>query len=376
MQYRNFGNTGEKVSALGFGTMRLPVYPNSNTIDEDYSKQLIRYAIDNGVNYIDTAYSYYDGVAERVTGDALLDGYRDKVYLATKAPVWLYENEEDFDKYLNIQLDRLHTDHIDFYLLHSLDSNHWDNKVLRYNVLNSLLRAKKQGKVKYIGFSFNDDFDMFKWICDYWNEWDFCQIHLNYIDEEYQAGLKGLAYAKEKGMGVNIMEPLRNGYLANVPAKTRVVFDEICAEPVEIAMQYLWDKEGVSCVISDMGSYDNINQNLSYAKVSSIGMLSGKRVVAIKKAQQTFLAFRKIDCNSCYKCNRCPQHVAIPRNFDAINKLFIHSDPEVARDYYRGSVALIGGEATACIDCKWCESVCPKHIEISSWMKKLPQLLG
>ena len=105
-------------------------------------------------------------------------------------------------------------------------------------------------------------------------------------------------------------------------------------------------------------------------------MLSGKRVVAIKKAQQTFLALRKIDCNSCYKCNRCPQHVAIPRNFDAINKLYIHSDPEVAKDYYRGSVALIGGEATACIDCKWCESVCPQHIEISSWMKKLPQLLS
>ncbi|MDD6645370.1 MAG: aldo/keto reductase [Oscillospiraceae bacterium] len=376
MQYRNFGNTGERVSALGFGTMRLPVYPNSNTIDEEYSKQLIRYAIDNGVNYIDTAYSYNDGVAERVTGDALLEGYRDKVYLATKAPVWLYENEGDFDKYLNIQLDRLHTDHIDFYLLHSLDANHWDNKVIKYNVLNSLLRAKQQGKVKYIGFSFNDDFDMFKWICDYWNEWDFCQIHLNYIDEEYQAGLKGLEYAKAKGMGVNIMEPLRNGYLANVPPMTRVVFDEICAEPVEIAMQYLWDKEGVSCVLSDMGSYDNINQNLSYAKVSSIGMLSGKRVVAIKKAQQTFFALRKIDCNSCYKCNRCPQHVAIPRNFDAINKLYIHSDPEVAKDYYRGSVALIGGEATACIDCKWCESVCPQHIEISSWMKKLPQLLS
>ncbi|MGN0461045.1 MAG: aldo/keto reductase [Ruminococcus sp.] len=376
MQYRNFGNTGERVSALGFGTMRLPVYPNSNTIDEEYSKQLIRYAIDNGVNYIDTAYSYYDGAAERVTGDALMDGYRDKVYLATKAPVWLYENEGDFDKYLNIQLDRLHTDHIDFYLLHSLDANHWDNKVIKYNVLNSLLRAKQQGKVKYIGFSFNDDFDMFKWICDYWNEWDFCQIHINYIDEEYQAGLKGLAYAKAKGMGVNIMEPLRNGYLANVPPMTKVVFDEICAEPVEIAMQYLWDKEGVSCVLSDMGSYDHINENLSYAKVSSIGMLSGKRVVAIKKAQQTFFALRKIDCNSCYKCNRCPQHVAIPRNFDAINKLYIHSDPEVAKDYYRGSVALIGGEATACIDCKWCESVCPQHIEISSWMKKLPQLLS
>lgn len=375
MQYRNFGNTKEKVSALGFGTMRLPRITGTNTIDEKCSIELIRNAIDNGVNYIDTAYSYDDGMAEIITGKALAGDYRDKVFLATKAPVWLYENEFDFSRYLNESLERLNTSYIDCYLLHSLDADFWDNKVIKHNVLNQLLQAKRDGRVKYIGFSFNDDFDMFKWICDYWDEWDFCQIHLNYIDEQYQAGLKGLDYARKKGIAVNIMEPLKNGYLVNVPRSTQIVFEEICTEPVEIAMQYLWDKEGVSCVISDIANYENLEQNLGYAKFSSIGMLSGKRIMGIKKAQMTYIKSRQINCNGCYKCNRCPQHVAIPRNLDAINKISVMNSLEKAKDFYYGSVALIGGEATACTNCKWCESICPQHIEISSWMRKLPDLL-
>lgn len=376
MRYRDFGKTGIKVSALGFGTMRLPVYPGTNEIDESLSIQLIRKAIDSGINYIDTAYSYFNGMSEVITGKALSEGYRDKVYLATKSPVWAINSEYDFDRYLDEQLNRLHTDHIDFYLLHSLDADLWDNRVIRYNVLHHLLKAKRCGKVRYIGFSFNDDINMFKWICDYWDEWDFCQIHLNYIDEEYQAGLKGLKYAKDKGLAVNIMEPLRNGYLANVPKTTQVVFEEICAKPVEIAMQYLWDKEGVSCVLSDMGCYEDLEENLSYANVSSIGMLSGKRIMGIKKAQQTYIQARTVPCNGCNFCGRCPQHVQIARNFNALNKYSVYNDLELAKDYYNGSVALIGGAATDCIGCRWCESICPEHIEISSWMKKIPEILG
>ena len=304
MRYRDFGKTGLKVSALGFGTMRLPVYPNTNDIDEDMSIRLMRKAIDSGVNYIDTAYSYFDGMSEVVTGKALKDGYRDRVFLATKSPVWDINNEWDFDRFLDEQLCRLQTDHIDFYMLHSLDANLWDNKVIRFNVLEHLLNAKRSGKVRYIGFSFNDDINMFKWICDYWEEWDFCQIHLNYIDETYQAGLKGLEYAKNKGMAVNIMEPLRNGYLANVPRSTQIVFEEICAKPVEIAMQYLWDKEGISCVLSDMRRFEDLEENLNYANVSSIGMLSGKRIMGIKKAQQTYLKARIVPCTGCNFCGR------------------------------------------------------------------------
>jgi hypothetical protein len=375
MQYREFGKTGLKVSALGFGTMRLPTYQGTSFIDEPLSINLIRYAIDNGVNYIDTAYSYQDGMAESVTGQALLDGYRDKVFLATKAPVWEYNNEDDFDVILNEQLRRLNTDHIDFYMLHSLDANLWDNKVIKHNVLKHLYNAKCDGRVKYIGFTFNDDFDMFKWIVDYWNEWDFCQIHLNYIDEEYQAGLKGLDYARNRGLAVNIMEPLRNGYLAKVPKNTQTVFDEICADPIELAMHYLWDKEGVSCVLSDMSTFDHINDNIRFADISSIGMLSGRRIVAIKKAQLTYLNKKLIPCNGCNKCGRCPQHVQIARNIEAINKKYIHNNLELAQEFYNGSVSLIGGEATACTSCRWCESACPKHIEISQWMKKLPEIL-
>ena len=376
MQYRDFGKTGLKVSALGFGTMRLPLYPNTDIIDEEKAINLIHTGIDKGINYIDTAYTYQNGMSEVVVGKALaVNGYRDKAYIATKAPVWEYNCGSDFDRYLNEQLQKLQTDHIDFYLLHSLDANLWDNKVIKYNVLEHLLNAKRDGRVKYIGFSFNDDINMFKWICDYWEEWDFCQIHLNYIDEEYQAGLKGLKHAVKRGMAVNIMEPLKGGYLANVPAQTQKVFDEICAGPVEIAMQYLWDKEGVGCVLSDMGSFNHLEENLGYAEISGIGMLSGKRVVAIKKAQLTVQQKKIVPCDGCNICGRCPHHVKIFRNFEAINKLYIHDNLELAQDYYKGSVALVGGEATACVGCRWCESVCPKHIEISHWMKKVHEIL-
>ena len=375
MQYRDFGKTGIKVSALGFGTMRLPVYEGTDFIDENKAISLLRYAVDQGVNYIDTAYSYQDGQAESVTGKALRDGYRSKVYLATKAPVWEYQSERDFDIILNTQMRRLGTNHIDFYMLHSLNADFWDNKVIRYNVLQSLYRAKCDGRIGYIGFSFNDNFDMFKWIVDYWDKWDFCQIHLNYIDEEYQAGLKGLDYAKKRGLAVNIMEPLKNGYLANVPRRTRVVYDEICADPIEIALHYLWDKEGVSCVLSDMSELEHIKYNINSANVSSIGMLSGKRIMAIKKAQLTYINSRLVPCDGCNKCSKCPQKVEISKNLDAINKKYIYNDLELARDFYKGSVALVGGAATACNGCRWCESVCPKYIEISKWMKKLPEIL-
>lgn len=375
MRYREFGKTGIRVSALGFGTMRLPVIENTDTVDREKAISLMRYAVDNGVNYIDTAYSYQNGQSEKVTGEALRDGYRDKVYLATKAPVWEYNSEWDFDRILDEQLKRLNTDHIDMYSLHSLNADLWDNKVVRFNVLDHLFRAKQDGRIKYIGFSFNDNFDMFKWIIDYWGNWDFCQIHLNYIDEDYQAGIRGLKYAQNKGIAVNIMEPLKNGYLANVPRRTQRVFDEICADPIEIAFCYLWDKEGVGCVLSDMNEREHIDYNIRVANVSSIGMLSGKRIMAIKKAQLTYLNSKLVPCNGCNKCGRCPQKVEIAKSLDAINKKYIYSDLKLAQDFYKGSVALVGGDVSACNNCRWCESVCPQHIEISKWMHKLPEIL-
>ena len=187
MQYREYGKTGVKVSPIGFGMMRLPADSDGN-VDEARAVSMLRAAIDNGLNYVDTAFNYHNGNSEKITGKALLDGYREKVFLATKAPAWMFKSGDDFDTILDKQLSRLQTDHIDFYLLHAMNAIAFEKKVLRYGVMERLEAAKAAGKIKYIGFSFHDKLDVFKNICDSYN-WDFCQIQLNYLDTKYQAGI-------------------------------------------------------------------------------------------------------------------------------------------------------------------------------------------
>ena len=190
MKYREFGKTGLKVSALGFGTMRLPLLEDGVTVDEKEAVRIIRHAIDSGVNYVDTAYPYHQGTSEIVVGKALGDGYRDKVFLADKSPIWKLEKESDFDSILEEQLQKLQTDHIDFYLLHALNKERFE-KIKNFHLIDHMLEARKAGKIRYLGFSFHDDLEVFKQIVDYTDQWDFCQIQYNYIDTQVQAGDKG-----------------------------------------------------------------------------------------------------------------------------------------------------------------------------------------
>lgn len=385
METRAFGNTGMQVSPLGFGVMRLPMKGggktvNSNTIDQvdvETSIQMIHDAIEGGINYFDTAYNYIGGYSERILGQALQGGLREKVCIATKSPAWLYKAPEDFDRFLQEQLDRLQTTYIDNYLLHSMNGGSW-KKTVRNDAVQGMVRAKASGKVRNIGFSFHDDLELFEEILNA-ADWDFCQIQLNYYDQDYQAGLKGLRMAAERGLAVVVMEPLRGGLLVNLPKEAQAAFDDsgYGRSNVEWALDWLWNMPEVSCVLSGMSTPEQLQQNISYANKAKPGMLSAEEQGVIAQAKAALDARAAIPCTGCNYCvDLCPNKIAIPYNFRAYNMGVLYDDMELAKDFYRNEVTSYGRRADSCISCGSCEEICPQHIAISEWLPKVDELLG
>ncbi len=374
MNYRKFGNTGVEISALGFGTMRLPTtdgVPLSANIDEKEAIRLIRHAIDSGVNYVDTAYPYHGRTSETLVGKALADGYREKVYLATKSPVVLIEAEGDFDRILDEQLQKLNTDHVDFYLLHALDKKKWET-VKKFNLLDKMKKARDAGKIRFMGFSFHDDLELFKTIVDSFDQWDFCQIQFNYINTDYQAGLEGLHYAVGKGLGVVIMEPLLGGALA---APSDALKNALSPEksPVEWALDYLWNQPEVSLLLSGMGEMQQVEDNLTYASRSSVGMLSEKEVAMLAHAKEVYDSSILVPCTRCSYCMPCPFGLNIPAIYQAYNATS-QSTMERAKTLYATATPEVS--AIDCRKCRRCENVCPQHIPSSELMPKIAEVFG
>lgn len=368
MKYRSMGQTGIEVSALGFGAMRLPLITDENgnaSIHEEEAIKMIRTAIDHGVNYVDTAYPYHNGMSEILVGKALKDGYREKAMVATKSPVWLIKSEEDFERYLEEQLHKLEIESIDFYLLHALSLQRFQDIVLKYDLISKMIEAKKKGKIKHMGFSFHDNWDAFKTIVDSTDAWDFCQIQMNYIDVNNQATIQGMEYAASKGLGIIIMEPLLGGKLANPPKNVEAALCE-SKTPVEWAFDFLWNREEVSIILSGMSDMQQTLDNLEYANRSSIGMLEEKDIAMLAKAKEIYDTMALVSCTKCEYCMPCPFGLHIPKTFEAYNKTASVGMKE-AKELYDS----IETKADACRKCRKCEKVCPQSIKISEVMTEI-----
>lgn len=377
MKYRRFGRLNWQVSALGFGCMRLPTKSSEPTdIDEPEAKRMIRYAIDQGLNYVDTAYPYHGGESEKVVGRVLRDGYRDRVRLATKLPCWLVETAADFDKYLNEQLHKLQTEHVDFYLLHSLNKGSWP-KVRDLGVLPWAEKAIADGRIGHLGFSFHDEYAVFQEIVDAYDGWSFCQIQYNYIDIANQAGTKGLQYAASRGLAVVIMEPLLGGRLVKPPAPVQALWDSAKTKrtPAEWALQWVWDQPEVSVVLSGMSTKQQVQENLASAGRSGVGVLTAEDQAIVAKVREKYAELCPIPCTKCGYCMPCPNGVDIPRVFGVFNEGSIYNSVESARFEYSHWVPE-AARADKCIQCRQCEELCPQHILISEWMERVDEVLA
>lgn len=381
MLYRDFGKTGEKISALGFGCMRLPLKgDNPMDIDEKTAINMLRSAIDQGVNYLDTAYPYHGlsmdegGASEPFLAKALQDRYREKVKISTKLPSWAVETREDMDRFLNEQLKRLETDCIDFYLVHGINKIYWENlKELGFE--DFLDEAIADGRIKHAGFSFHDRIELFKEVVDRY-EWSFCMIQLNYLDDEYQAGIEGMEYASAKGLGVAVMEPLRGGHLAtNIPTEVQELFDgaEMKRSPAEWALRWVWNHPEVSVVLSGMSTIEQVEENLKLADKSHPGMLTDQELDITKQAKSIYEKKLKIKCTDCGYCLPCPSGVNIPENFAKYNDYYLFGTPEMMELYKFNYHAFMPEQehASKCNECGICEEHCPQGIEIIQELKKV-----
>ena len=377
MQYRRFGQLDWKSSALGFGCMRLPtIGGDRSAIDAPEATRMLHYAIGHGVNYLDTAYPYHGGNSESFVGQALKGGYRDKVKLATKLPCWLVKASEDFDKYLNEQLQKLQTDHVDFYLLHGLNAERWP-QMRDLGVLAWAEKAMADGRIGHLGFSFHDELKVFKEILDAYDKWTFCQIQYNYMDVQNQAGTQGLQYAASKGLAVVVMEPILGGRLVDPPRPIQDLWNAAAKKraPADWALQWLWNQPEVSVVLSGMSTLDQVQENVASADVSGVNPLTREELALVERVRDKYQELSPIPCTKCGYCIPCPNGVNIPRNFEIYNEGVIYDKPGSARETYK--MWLPENErASKCLDCDECEEKCPQSIPISEWMPRVHAVLG
>jgi predicted aldo/keto reductase-like oxidoreductase len=376
MLYKKMPKNGDELSILGFGCMRLPTMEGQ--IDENRAISQIRYAIDKGVNYLDTAWPYHSGESEIILGRALKDGYRDKVKVATKLPSWIIQDRKDMDRFLSAQLEKLGTDHIDYYLLHALNGTSWDI-LYGLGVIDFLEEAKKDGRIVNAGFSFHGIAVDFKRIVDAYS-WIFCQIQYNYLDQENQAGIDGLKYAAARDLGVIVMEPLRGGNLGlpTPPPAVEIIWNEAKTRrtPVEWALRWVWSHPEVTVILSGMNDEKHIEENLSIAETVHTNALTDEDMVLVERVSKKYLELMKVGCTGCGYCMPCPSGVLIPSCFESYNKMHMFGNAEEVKALYAIGMSgeLSGGKssyASQCVECGECLEKCPQQIQIPIFLAKV-----
>jgi len=388
MKYRKLGSIDWNVSALGFGAMRLPTKKFLPRVDWDESIKLIRYGIDKKINYLDTGWIYGLGASEKIIGQALKDGYREKVFLVTKLPMFLVRKTEDFYKYLNQQLKSLQTDHLDAYFFHALSRNQF-KKVKELKLIEKMEEAKEKGIIKHIGFSFHDTLPVFKDIIDYY-DWDLAQIQYNYMDTAIQATHEGLKYAHGKGIAVVVMEPVKGGKLANPPKEALEIMEKAANKrtPVDWALQYVWNQPEVAVVLSGMGTTKMVDENVESANNSGINSLNEEDNKIISELAETYRKSILVQCTACQYCMPCPSGVNIPENFAVLNNVAYTGEKggmsflikrrykKLVKSKKKLNKEHPNGNASFCTKCGECLEKCPQQINIPEELEKVDAILG
>ncbi len=373
MQYVPFGKHGFDVSRLGMGCMRLPTMQRDGktVIDREAAISMIRRGIDKGINYVDTAYGYHDGESEIVTGLALKDGYREKVTLTTKLPVWLVKEEKDMNRLLDEQLKKLDVPYLDFYILHAMNKDRME-QMRALNYKNFLKEALADGRIRHTGFSFHDGKEAFLDILNDYDNWGMAQIQFNYLDDDKQATEDGLIAAGKAGVPIVIMEPLRGGALANPPQDVKALMDghDVKKSAVEWAFSYIADYAEVATILSGMSNQQQLDENIAVFENLTVGGLTENDKAFIKELKKAYLARIPVGCTGCRYCVPCPNDVRIPDVFHAYNEnTMLGQDWKHSWNY--GNIVNNGHDASKCVGCGACESVCPQGLNIIDLLAKI-----
>ncbi|MBR4539049.1 MAG: aldo/keto reductase [Clostridia bacterium] len=378
MQYVPFGKHGFDVSRLGFGCMRLPTKQEGEqrVVDQEAAIALIRRGIDGGITYVDTAYPYHGGESEIVVGKALKDGYREKVTLTTKLPIWAVNEEKDMNRLLDEQLKKLDVPYVDFYLLHAMGNDRLD-KMQAFHYKDFLKEALGDGRIKRAGFSFHDGKEAFLRLLRDYDNWGMAQIQFNYLDDQEQATEDGLREAGRMGIPIVVMEPLRGGALATPPKNVRELMENNPHKrsAVEWAFAFIADYPEVATILSGMSSQEQLDDNLRIFDTLTVGGMTDDDRRFAKELKQAYLSRMPVKCTACQYCQPCPQNVHIPDIFQAYNSGKMFDNMGHFQWRYK-ELAEKGFDASQCVQCGACEAACPQHLTIIDWLQKIGREYG